>query len=221
MVGSRRAGKIRRSIHIYGVASLSLAIRHNRTKSKSSESGDLAPRDHLLIAFPSVLRPWHNARSLLLSIRHPLVLETVTPWYWRMPQRISNTVLCGRARGGSAAALLATLYLAYVEISPVGAVMPTAGIRLSNGEAAYAAPAWFGLQVPEEGDASYFPLRVPSGDADGCEDVSVEDPPEGGFALLVERGNCFFDIKALAAQEAGAKALVVMNSVEGIYQVCV
>ena len=97
--------------------------------------------------------------------------------------------------------------------------MPTASLRLSNGETAYASPAWFGLQIPEEENASYLPLRVPSGDADGCEDVQVEDAPDGGFVLLVERGKCFFDVKALAAQEAGAKGLVVMNSLEGIYQV--
>lgn len=104
-------------------------------------------------------------------------------------------------------------------LTPVKAVMPTASLRLSDGGAAFASPAWFGLRIPEEGEASYLPLRVPSGDADGCEDVEVDDAPSGGFVLLVERGNCYFDVKALAAQEAGAKGLVVMNSLEGIYQV--
>lgn len=103
----------------------------------------------------------------------------------------------------------------------VEAVLPTGELRLSGGDTAYAAPAWFGLQLPEEEEASYLPLRVPLGDADGCGDVTVENPPAdgGGFVLLVERGNCFFDEKALAAQDAGAEGLVVMNSVEGIYQV--
>lgn len=114
---------------------------------------------------------------------------------------------------------MVTLYLAAVTLTPVQAVMPTTSLRFSNGDMAYASPAWFGLQIPEEKDASYLPLRVPSGDADGCEDVQVDDAPSGGFVLLVERGNCFFDVKALAAQEAGAKGLVVMNSLEGIYQV--
>lgn len=101
------------------------------------------------------------------------------------------------------------------------AVLPTGELRLADGSTAYAAPAWFGLQLPEEKEATYLPLRVPKSDADGCGKVTVEDPPEGGggFVLLVERGNCFFDAKALAAQEAGAEGLVVMNSVEGIYQV--
>lgn len=116
------------------------------------------------------------------------------------------------------APLAVTLYLAAVTLSPVQAVMPTASLRLSDGVTAYASPAWFGLQIPEEKEASYLPLRVPSGDADGCEDVQVDDAPSGGFVLLVERGNCFFDVKALAAQEAGAKGLVVMNSLAGIYQ---
>lgn len=126
-----------------------------------------------------------------------------------------------RSRGASVGV---TLFLGVLtssgQLSMVEAVMPTAGLRLSNGRATYAAPAWFGLQVPEEEDASYLPLRVPSGGADGCEDVRVDDAPEGGFVLLVERGNCYFDVKALAAQVAGAEGLVVMNSLEGIYQVC-
>lgn len=102
------------------------------------------------------------------------------------------------------------------------AVLPTAALQLSNGESTYAAPAWFGLRIPEDADATYLPIRVPSGRADGCEDVTVDDVPEGGgFVLVVERGNCFFDTKALAAQAAGAAGIIVMNSIEGIYQVCV
>lgn len=124
----------------------------------------------------------------------------------------------GLSAGRRAGASVTLLLLGLVARTSL-AVTPTAGLRLSNGVTAYAAPAWFGLQVPEEDDATYLPLRVPEGDADGCSDVSVEDAPEGGFVLLVERGNCFFDVKALAAQEAGAEGLVVMNSVEGIYQV--
>lgn len=102
------------------------------------------------------------------------------------------------------------------------AVLPTGELRLADGVTAYAAPAWFGLQLPEETEAKFLPLRVPKGAADGCDDVTVDDPPAngGGFVLLVERGNCFFDVKALAAQVAGAEGLVVMNSIEGIYQVC-
>ncbi|CAN0017698.1 unnamed protein product [Scytosiphon promiscuus] len=103
---------------------------------------------------------------------------------------------------------------------PAEAVLPTGELRLADGNSAYAAPAWFGLQLPEKEQATYLPLRVPEGSADGCGDVTVDSPPADGtgFVLLVERGNCFFDVKALAAQEAGAEGLVVMNTVEGIYQ---
>lgn len=66
----------------------------------------------------------------------------------------------------------------------------------------------------------YLPLKVPSGSKDGCGVVEIDDAPtEGGYVLLVERGNCFFDVKAVAAQEAGAAGLIVMNSLQGIYQV--
>ena len=122
-----------------------------------------------------------------------------------------------RAPALSTAVVAATTLHGNVHL--VEAVLPTGELRLSGGDTAYAAPAWFGLQLPEEEEASYLPLRVPQGSADGCGVVMVEDPPADGFVLLVERGNCFFDEKALAAQEAGAEGLVVMNSVEGIYQV--
>lgn len=121
----------------------------------------------------------------------------------------------------SVASMGLLLLLAAAGLDPAEAVLPTGELRLADGSTAYAAPAWFGLQLPEEEEATYLPLRVPSSDADGCGKVTVDDPPAdgGGFVLLVERGNCFFDAKALAAQEAGAEGLVVMNSVEGIYQV--
>lgn len=124
-----------------------------------------------------------------------------------------------RKKLSAVAALVAAATLLLGGLHPVEAVLPTGELRLSGGDTAYAAPAWFGLQLPEEEQAGYLPLRVPKGSADGCGAVTVEDPPAGGFVLLVERGNCFFDEKALAAQEAGAEGLVVMNSVEGIYQV--
>eukprot|EP00903_Cladosiphon_okamuranus_P014280 g13263.t1 len=117
-------------------------------------------------------------------------------------------------------ALLSAVVAATLKAHPVEAVLPTGELRLTGGGTAYAAPAWFGLQLPEEEEANYLPLMVPQGSADGCGVVTVDNPPAdgGGFVLLVERGNCFFDEKALAAQEAGAEGLVVMNSVEGIYQ---
>ena len=120
----------------------------------------------------------------------------------------------------SAHGAVVTLILGAYWTCRVDAVIPTASLRLSTGEITYAAPAWFGLQPPEQEEASYLPLRIPTGDFDGCLDVSVDDPPSEGFVLLVERGHCFFDVKALAAQKAGALGLIVMNSVEGIYQVC-
>lgn len=116
--------------------------------------------------------------------------------------------------------LLVTFFLAFGPTRQVESVLPTAVLRLSDGSSTYAAPAWFGSGLPDQNDASYLPLRVPSGSKDGCGEVQVEDvPAQGEFVLLVERGNCFFDTKALAAQEAGASGLIVMNSLQGIYQV--
>ena len=120
----------------------------------------------------------------------------------------------------SGQALVILLLIGANRTNRVDAVVPTASLRVSSGETAYAAPAWFGPQPLDQEDAIYMPLRVPSGEFDGCKDVSVDDQPTAGFALLVERGHCFFDVKALAAQTAGARGIVVMNSLRGIYQVC-
>lgn len=101
-------------------------------------------------------------------------------------------------------------------------MLPSASVSLSDGQSVYAAPAWFGLRLPDEKDASFVPIRVPSSAPNGCGPVEVEDfPAVGGFVLLVERGGCLFEAKALAAQDAGASGLIVMNSLEGIYQVLV
>lgn len=137
-----------------------------------------------------------------------------------LPRRHARGLIGPSVTGVLLAPLLVTNLLGGVDLAE--AVLPTGELRLADGGTAYAAPAWFGLQLPEEEGASFLPLRVPNGDADGCGEVTVDDPPAdgGGFVLLVERGNCFFDVKALAAQEAGAEGLVVMNSIEGIYQVC-
>ncbi|CAM9516340.1 unnamed protein product [Ascophyllum nodosum] len=118
----------------------------------------------------------------------------------------------------SGQALVILLLIGANRTNRVDAVVPTASLRVSSGETAYAAPAWFGPQPLDQEDAIYMPLRVPSGEFDGCKDVSVDDQPTAGFALLVERGHCFFDVKALAAQTAGARGIVVMNSLRGIYQ---
>lgn len=141
----------------------------------------------------------------------------------RFPQvkLMAESFHCCRRRVPPVKFLLSvTLFLAVGPTRRVESVLPTATLRLSDGSSTYAAPAYFGSQLPEESDASFLPLRVPTGSQDGCSTVEVDDvPEEGGYTLLVERGNCFFDEKALNAQEAGAVAVIVRNSLEGIYQV--
>lgn len=102
---------------------------------------------------------------------------------------------------------------------PAAAVLASARVSLSDGQYVYAAPAYFGWPLPDEKDATFVPIRVPSSAANGCGPVEVDAPSTEGFVLLVERGGCLFEAKALAAQEAGASGLIVMNSLEGIYQV--
>ncbi|CAM9990627.1 unnamed protein product, partial [Choristocarpus tenellus] len=111
------------------------------------------------------------------------------------------------------------LLVLLIGLSPSVAVIPTSMVEVSTGYIAFASPAWFGPQVPEKGQSSWLTVLMPTSSADACEEVEVDVPEEGeDFYLLSDRGNCAFEAKAIAAEAVGAKGLLVMNSLEGIYQ---
>ena len=103
----------------------------------------------------------------------------------------------------------------------VYAVVPNAEVGIGDVQI-LVAQAVFGGTIPL---SSSKPLDLtvlrPTGYQDGCEPV-VRVPSHvetGGFALLVQRSpNCTFGDRAVAAQSIGAKALIVANSIEGIYR---
>ncbi|KAJ8600129.1 hypothetical protein CTAYLR_003461 [Chrysophaeum taylorii] len=95
----------------------------------------------------------------------------------------------------------------------VSGVAPSAELRSAH-ERVYAAPAAFG-RIEE---TMKFTLRRPVGLADGCEPQasSSSSKKEGLFAA--RSPNCSFSDRAVAAKAAGFAALVVYNTIEGIYQ---
>ena len=105
-------------------------------------------------------------------------------------------------------------------------VTPTAKLALLSGSGtSEAAPASFGLALPtSKSSALRLTLRWAGGLADGCSpDVgewsSVESVAHDGFGVLAARSpNCTFGDRAVAAQKAGIRALIVYNTIEGIYR---
>ena len=88
-------------------------------------------------------------------------------------------------------------------------------IQLTQGEMIAVAPgvlALFGLDVGESGPVGPFIAERANvaSDAYGCTAAAVPESFKGG-ALVVARGECEFITKARVAQEAGAKALVIVS----------
>ena len=103
------------------------------------------------------------------------------------------------------------------------AVTPSAILSLhGRGKKLFAAPATFGDELPVKASRLRLPLVTPEGLQDGCSPElkasSVAAARGGGFVLFVQRSpNCTFEARAIAAQAIGASALVVQNTIEGIY----
>ena len=105
-----------------------------------------------------------------------------------------------------------------------GAVTPTAYMDI--GSTSYgAAGAAFGSGLPTSSDTALrLTLRWPGGLADACSPdtgawAAVDAVARDGYGLLAARSpNCTFAERAAAAEAAGVRALIVYNSVEGIYR---
>ncbi len=97
------------------------------------------------------------------------------------------------------------------------ATIPSVEFRLNEeGKGGYAAPAAFGASLLSV-QSKWLPLAIPKTWKDGCSNVRVKDGVKSPFVLLVERGNCSFASKTLAAQRIGAVSLIVANTLQGIY----
>lgn len=103
--------------------------------------------------------------------------------------------------------------------SHVEAVTPSAILSIEkwSDRVMYGAPAAFSSQIKEQWDAAPARLFEPLNDADGCAPTIVNYYGTQTFYLLVSRGTCTFESKAIAAYLLGAKGVVVYNSLQGIY----
>jgi len=102
----------------------------------------------------------------------------------------------------------------------IEAVIPTSVIEI-EGKKVYAAPAVFGDTLPYKTNGGYnLDLIRPLKLQDGCEpEIDSLSKSQLNFALLVQRSpNCTFGDRAKAAQDMGAIALIVENTIEGIYR---
>ncbi len=124
----------------------------------------------------------------------------------------------GRGTSELVVILLCVVWCGLVLFS--SAVIPSVEFQLyGEGKGGYAAPAAFGANLLSV-QSKWLPLAIPETGKDGCSNVRAKGgvkrkPP---FILLVERGNCSFASKALAAQSIGAASLIVANTLEGIYE---
>jgi hypothetical protein len=101
----------------------------------------------------------------------------------------------------------------------VESLVPSCALKFEH-EKVYAAQAAFGTPVPSAVDEIEVNLLRPMGLQDGCHpQINPSISKKLKFALLVQRSpNCTFSQRAIAAQKVGASALVVQNSLEGIYR---
>ena len=105
-------------------------------------------------------------------------------------------------------------------LNSVHCVTPSGELKIrQQSEVVYVAPSGnFGAELDAEADSTYRRLVEPSNDKDGCAPEVAFLANNVQFYLLVARGNCSFEDKALAAEALGADGIVIYNSLEGIYQ---
>ena len=113
--------------------------------------------------------------------------------------------------------LVSCIYL--LQLWSINSITPTAEIKVRlNSKIIYSAPGAFSSSFTDESSATYRKLVPPTGLQDGCDPNVPVLPKNAQFYLLVSRGNCSFESKAIAAESIGAKGVVIYNSLEGIYQ---
>jgi len=100
------------------------------------------------------------------------------------------------------------------------AALPNAEIHVEGGSSFLATFASFGARQTIATDTNSLLLTPPlTVDASLCSDlVDYSTVQWEGDIMLVPRGNCTFERKALAAQQMGASAIIIYNTLESRYQ---
>ncbi|KAL4141088.1 hypothetical protein PRNP1_014210 [Phytophthora ramorum] len=84
------------------------------------------------------------------------------------------------------------------------------------------AAAGWGVSLPARHDSRWKTLvQLPVGMRDGCTSYQLSDDTVTsihGAVVVVDRGNCSFVVKALKAQAAGAKGLIVRGTKRAVYE---
>ncbi|CAH0475026.1 unnamed protein product [Peronospora belbahrii] len=84
-----------------------------------------------------------------------------------------------------------------------------------------AADGW-GKALPARFDSHWNTLiQLPEGNRDGCVSYKLQDDTmtlTSGMMVIVDRGNCSFVAKALKAQAAGAKGLIIRGTKRAVYE---
>ena len=119
---------------------------------------------------------------------------------------------------------LCVLLLCLALLPSAYSVLPAGQLLLRDGDrdvALHFAPGSLSkAHLPEMHDAEFQRLLLPSNGETGCGStivVPAYSEPFLGFSVLLERGDCSYRQKALAAQKAGASSVLVANTVRGVY----
>ncbi|CAH0492556.1 unnamed protein product [Peronospora farinosa] len=84
------------------------------------------------------------------------------------------------------------------------------------------AAAGWGVALPARVDSHWKTLtQLPEENRDGCASYKLHDDAEtstDGQMVVVDRGNCSFVAKALQAQAAGAKGLIIRGTKKAVYE---
>ncbi|KAI9993470.1 hypothetical protein PInf_015553 [Phytophthora infestans] len=85
------------------------------------------------------------------------------------------------------------------------------------------AAAGWGVSLPARFDSRWKTLvQAPESNRDGCESYQLQSTTSvNGSIVLVDRGNCSFITKALQAQAAGAKGLIIRGTKRAVYEAIV
>lgn len=120
--------------------------------------------------------------------------------------------------------LLVFVQLLFVYIfQSVFAVVPLGILRIFRSQhEIFVSPASFATELPyDEFSSEYYKILELQGDSKlGCDTstMKISNDFVSPFLLLIARGNCTFETKALNAQKLGASGVIIYNTIEGLYR---
>ena len=107
----------------------------------------------------------------------------------------------------------------FIYFTCINAIIPTGELKIhGTNELIHVAPAYFGPALLQEYETTYYTLLISNTlHSQGCEISVISIVDNLPFYLLVSRGNCTFEEKAMNAQNSGASGIIIYDSLIGIY----